>query len=175
MKGRLAALVGVFCIAVLLVSVVYADKPDEPPGKPQNPGTPTDLIIFTEDLEGQAIVENCCPNAGPNPAYTMRVNRDLGYDWGPQVPAGVYEGFIFMNTFGTRKNRQYYVKFWGTQQELPISIAIGVKGGIFIDHGKKSDVLEVDFDGDLLYTLDSTGVLDQPIGPVYFKLIRTQL
>ena len=82
---------------------------------------------------------------------------------------------IFMNVFGTRKNRQYYVKFWGTQQDDPINIAIGIKGGIFIDNGKKSDVLEVDFDGDLLYTLDSNGVLDEIIAPVYFKLKRTQL
>jgi len=177
MKGRIVAIVGFVCIASLIVPCVNAGKPDKPPGKPQNPGTPTDLIIFTGDLEGQAIVEGCCPNAGPNPAYTMTVTRDLGFEGGPRVFAGVYEGFIFMNTFGTRKNRQYYVKFWGSSPGPPgRSIAIGIKGGIFIDHGKKSDVLEVFFDGDLLYTLDDeTGVLDEMIGPVFFTLERTEL
>ena len=167
MKGRLAALLGVFCIAVLVVSAVNA-------GKPQNPGTPTDLIIFMGDLEGHAIVEECCPNAGPNPPYTMTVTRDLGSDGGPQVHAGTYDGFIFMNVFGTKKNQQYYVKFWGVQDELPISIAVGIKGGIIYQE-KKSDVLFVDFDGDILYTLDEFGVLDEPIEAVYFTLERTEL
>jgi len=169
MKGRLAALVGVFCIAVLVVSAVNA-------GKPQNPGTPTDLIVFRGDLEGRAIVEECCPNAGPNPPYTMTVTRDLGYDGGPQVPAGTYDGFIFMNFFGTKKNQQYYVKFWGSNPDVRgLNVAFGINGGI-IDFDKKSRVLFVDFDGDLLYTLDDeTGVLDEVIGPVFFTLERTEL
>jgi hypothetical protein len=79
-----------------------------------------------------------------------------------------------MNVFGTRKNQQYYVKFWGVQDELPISIAIGIKGGIIYQE-KKSDVLFVDFDGDILYTLDEYGVLDEPIEAVFFTLERTQL
>jgi hypothetical protein len=134
------------------------------------------LIIFEGDLEGQAIVEGCCPNAGPNPRYTMTVPYDLGTAPGQQVFAGVYEGYIFMNTFGTRKNRQYYVKFWGSSPDPPgLNIAFGIKGGIFIDHGKKSDILEVEFNGDLLYTLDEYGVFEEIIGPVYFRLIRTQL
>lgn len=168
MKGRLAALLGVFCIAVLVVSAVNA-------GKPQNPGTPTDLIIFGGDLEGQAIVEECCPNAGPNPPYTMTVTRDLGYDGGPQVPAGTYDGFIFMNFFGTKKNQQYYVKFWGASSSSPgLNVAFGIKGGIIYQE-KKSDVLFVDFDGDILYTLDEFGVLNEPIEAVYFTLERTEL
>jgi len=174
MKRRLAAFVGVFCIACLIVSGAFADKPEKPPGKPQDPGATLDLIIFKGDLEGQAIVEDCCPNAGPNPAYIMTVTHTLGFEGGPQVPAGIYHGFIFMNVFGTRKNQQYYVKFWGAQQEDSINVAFGIKGGI-IDHDKKSRVLFVDFDGDLLYTLDEYGVLDEPIGAVYFTLERTQL
>lgn len=168
MKGRLAALVGVFCIAVLVVSAVNA-------GKPQNPGTPTDLIVFRGDLEGHAIVEECCPNAGPNPPYTITVKRDLGYDGGPQVPAGTYDGFIFMNFFGTKKNQQYYVKFWGASSSSPgLNVAFGIKGGIIYQE-KKSDVLFVDFDGDILYTLDEFGVLNEPIEAVYFTLERTEL
>lgn len=170
MKGRLVAIVGIICIVGLIGSIAYAK------GKPQNPGTPTDLIIFEGDLEGRAIVEGCCPNAGPNPAYTMTVTRDLGVDGGPRVLAGTYEGFIFMNFFGTRKNQQYYVKFWGSSPEGEgLNVAFGIKGGI-IDFDRKSRVLIVDFDGDLLYTLDNeTGVLDEMIGPVFFTLERTEL
>jgi len=176
MKGRLVAFVGVFCVAILVVSGAYADKPEEPPGKPQDPGTTLDLIIFEGDLEGQAIVEDCCPNAGPNPAYTMTVTRDLGLAPGPVVPEGEYEGFIFMNFFGTKKNQQYYIKFWGSSSSSPgLNVAFGIKGGI-IDFDRKSGVLFVDFDGDLLYTLDDeTGVLDEMIGPVFFTLERTEL
>lgn len=175
MKGRIVALAGIFCIAILVVSGAYADKPEKPPGKPQDPGTTLDLIIFDGDLEGQAIVEDCCPNAGPNPRYTMTVTRKLGSLPGPVVPGGVYEGFIFMNYFGTRKNQQYYVKFWGSSPSVDgLNIAIGIKGGI-IDFDKKSRVLFVDFDGDLLYTLDEKGVLDEPIDTVSFTLERTQL
>ena len=107
MRGGLVALAGVFCIAILVVAGAFADKP-------VNPSETTDLIIFEGDLEGSAIVEGCCPNAGPNPPYSMTVTRDLGYDGGPQVRAGTYDGFIFMNFFGTKKNQQYYVKFWGS-------------------------------------------------------------
>jgi len=104
----------------------------------------------------------------------MEVPHDLGYDGGPQVPAGTYHGFIFMNVFGTRKNQQYYVKFWGIQQENSVGIEIGVKGGI-IDHDKKSGVLFVDFTGDDLYTLDSKGAMDRYIDTVIFTLTRTEL
>ena len=176
MRRRCIAFAGIFCIAILVVSAVSADKPEKPPGKPQNPGTPTDLIIFIGDLEGLAIVEGCCPNAGPNPAYAMTVSRDLGSAPGPVVPKGVYNGYIFMNFFGTPKNQQYYVKFWGSSSEgVGLNVAFGIKGGI-IDYDKKSRKLFVDFDGDLLYTLDDeTGVLDEVICPVFFTLERTEL
>jgi hypothetical protein len=168
MKLRCVAFVVGFIIAGLIAAGAIA-------GKPQNPGTPTDLIIFEGDLDGHAIVEGCCPNAGPNPPYTMTVTRDLGYDGGPQVPAGTYHGFIFMNFFGTKNNQQYYVKFWGSSSSTPgLNVAFGIKGGVIYQE-KKSDVLFVDFDGDILYTLDEYGVLDEPIGPVYFTLERTAL
>lgn len=167
MKRNVVFVVG-FCVAVLAVSGTHAVKP-------ANPGETTDLIIFDGDLDGHEIVDGCCPNAGPNPQYTMTVTRDLGYDGGPQVPAGTYDGFIFMNFFGTKKNQQYYVKFWGSSASTPgLNVAFGIKGGI-IDYDKKSRVLFVDFDGDVLYTLDEFGVLDEPIEAVYFTLDRSEL
>jgi len=175
MKGRLVAFVGIFCIAILLVSAAYADKPENK-GKPPGPiKLEKELIVFTGDLVGGEVVEGCCLNRGPNPEYTMTVDRDLGFEGGPQIPGGIYKGYIFMNVFGTRKDQQYYVKFWGSDSSSPgLNIAIGIKGGI-IDHDKKSGVLFVDFTGDDLYTLDSKGAMDRYIDTVIFTLTRTEL
>ena len=176
MKGRVVALGVALCIVGLVASGVFAGKPEKPPGKPDNPGTPTDLIIFEGDLAGRDIVEGCCPNAGPNPPYSMEVTRNLGSSGGPQIPVGIYNGHIFMNVFGTRKNQQYYVKFWGSSPSTQgLNVAFGIKGGI-IHREKKSDTLTVDFMGEPLYTLDPvTGVLDEFIDYVTFTLERTQL
>ena len=175
MKGRVVVFTVALCITGLVASGVFADKPEKPPGKPATPGETTDLIIFEGDLKGSAIVLGCCPNAGPNPEYTMTVNRDLGYEGGLQVPKGTYDGFIFMNFFGTRKNQQYYIKFWGSSSTTPgLNVAFGIKGGVIYQE-KKSDTLRVEFDGDDLYTLDSEGVLDEYIDTVYFILERTEM
>jgi hypothetical protein len=175
MKSRFVVLTVALCVAGLVASGVFADKPDKPPGKPQSPGETTDLIIFDGDLEGHAIIEGCCPNAGPHPAYTLKVTRDLGSESGPQVPAGTYEGYIFMNFFGTPKNQVYYVKFWGLDLSNPnVHVAFGIKGGTIYQERKK-DPLRVKFIDDHLYTLDSLGVMDQYIDFVTFTLVRTEL
>ena len=81
MKGRLVAFAGVFCIAMLIASAAYADKPTDKPdkgGKPPHPGNiAEECIVFTGDLEGGQVVVGCCPNAGPAPAYTMTVDLDV--------------------------------------------------------------------------------------------------
>jgi hypothetical protein len=175
MKDRMLTFTVVLCVAGLVASGAFADKPDKPPGKPANPGTTTDLIIFEGDLDGHAIVEGCCPNAGPNPPYTMTVTRDLGYDGGPQVPADTYSGHIFMNYFGTRKNQQYYIKFWGSSStKQGLNVAFGIKGGM-IYREKKNRSLTVEFVAEDLYTLGSDGVLEEYIDAVTFTLKRTEL
>ena len=175
MKSRIVVLTVALCVTGMVASGVFADKPDKPPGKPQDPGQTTDLITFDGDLDGNEIVEGCCPNAGPHPPYTMTVTRHLGVEGGPQIPVGRYEGFIFMNFFGTPKNQVYYVKFWGSDSENPgLVVAFGIKGGTIYQE-KKKDPLRVEFVEDHLYTLDSEGVLDVYIDAVTFTLERTEL
>jgi hypothetical protein len=110
MKGRLVGFVGILCIACLIGSGAYAKKPPKPP----NPNPETECIVFTGDLEsaGSTVVEGCCPNAGPSPAYDMTLNLTvLG------IPLGTYEGgHLFTKPVSTRVNRQwterYKVQFW---------------------------------------------------------------
>ena len=63
MKRRRVAFVGIFCIAILMVFSADAKKPPRPGD------TAKECFVFTGDLEGSQVVEDCCPNAGPFPAY----------------------------------------------------------------------------------------------------------
>ena len=110
MKGRLVAFAGVFCIAILIVSGANADKP---PKEDKPPKTEAECIVFTEDLqsvEGGTVIEGCCPNAGPWPAYTMTLNV-IG------IPLDTYDGQLFINQFGTGPSAQYKVQFWTWDSE----------------------------------------------------------
>jgi hypothetical protein len=133
MKGRLAAFVGVFCIALLIASGAYAVKPDKPikppkPEKPDQPNLTIECIVFTDNgddedlvhvyLEGgqDCAVVGCCPNAGPAPQYEMTLHN-VRY-----TPAFGAEalldnqpvlGHLFMNGYG--RNAPYEgwkVQFW---------------------------------------------------------------
>ena len=64
-----------------------------------------ELISFEGDLVGSQEVEDCCPNAGPYPDYTMTLS-------GVFPTPGTYNGNIFMNVFGRGKNKEYKVQFW---------------------------------------------------------------
>ncbi len=113
MKGKLAAFAGILCIASLIASGANADKPDNP-GKPGK--TKTELIAFTGDLQGWAHVEGCCPNAGPNPLYTLTLTNDLVGDSDPPITvyrAGTYsDGYLFMNGWSFDGESGYLVQFW---------------------------------------------------------------
>jgi hypothetical protein len=78
---RLVAFVGVFCIAMLIASGAYADKPPKDPKEPKSPrpgNIAIECIEFTgSNLQGRQVVEGCCPNAGPFPEYTMKVDLDF--------------------------------------------------------------------------------------------------
>jgi hypothetical protein len=152
MKGRLAAFVGVFCIAMLIVSGAYAGKPSKEP-KPPKPGDTTkECIVFTGDLEGSQIVEGCCPNAGPFPAYTMTLRiEELPLEvWGK-----TFEGDLFAKPVTTRvkgqKTERYIVQFltWDWETGIPGD------GDFFIevfsdgdDIAETDNVLTVTFDND---------------------------
>jgi hypothetical protein len=173
MKGRDVALVVAFCVASLVASSGLAVKPNKP-GKPTEPHS--EWIAFTGDFVGCEEVEGCCPNAGPNPAYDLTVARDLPFsedpDAVPLVHSGTYTGHIFMNSYGTGQNRQYIVKYWGSDS-FGHTIAIGIIGGE-IDNDRRNKILTVTFTGEDCYALDSNGQFDYFIDAVSFTLVRAQ-
>ena len=163
MKGRLIAFVGVFCIAILIVSVAYADKPDNPgkpgdkPDKPRVPGqTKAECITFTGNLAGSQQVEGCCLNRGPWPAYTMTLSGSL--------PAGTYDGQLFVSRAGVGRYPPYMVQFWDDDHDIAIEIIGGV-----VEDDKTNKVLTVTFT-DATCTILGTG---QIIAVVNFTLERT--
>ena len=153
MKGKLIAFASILCIASLIVSGANAK------GKPDKPGdTKTELIIFAGDLVGyDDSVEGCCPNAGPFPVYGMTLVKDLG-----DFRAGYYEGYLFISTYGTGRDREYKVQFWND------NIAIEIIGGVIVND-KKNKVLTVTFTDESCVDLN-TGV---DIAEVNFVLTRT--
>jgi len=175
MKGRLVALVGVFCIAILLVSGAYADKPVKPPKPPK---TETQWIAFTGDLLGGEDVEDCCPNAGPAPPYEMILPAwGLGDpEYGPYYPAGTYTGHLFINFFGAGRNREYLVRFRGTNDEFG-ELSIEIVGGV-IEKDRKNNVLTVTFTDEdcrvLAYGCPTPGC-GEHIAYVNFVLIRSPM
>ena len=73
------------------------DPPDPHPScKPDDPAS-GELITFTGDLVGEETVEDCCPNAGPFPAYTMTLKGPDDFPKGPFPDgiAGTHGGHIF--------------------------------------------------------------------------------
>ncbi len=158
MKGRLIALVGIFCIAILIFSGHDAQgkKPDKPPGKSK-----TEWIEFWGDLEGGQPVEGCCPNAGPWPEYTMTLKFG-SYNFSP----GTYDGQLFINYYGAGRNQKYIVQFWWDYEN---DLGIEIIGGV-IDHDRKNKVLTVTFENEECWHL-KTGT---PIKLVSFTLVRSQ-
>ena len=90
----------------------------------------SELITFSGDLTGSQEVIGCCPNAGPFPEYTMTLSGDL--------PAGTYDGQIFMNYLGVGQNQSYIVQFSTN------TMFIEVRGGL-IEVNKKNKITRVTF------------------------------
>ena len=118
-------------------------------------------ITFTGDFAGSQQVIGCCPNAGPFPAYTMTLSGPL--------PAGDYNGQIFMNILmtgkGKDKEKSYIVQFWTNELYLEVR-----GGNIQTDNRNKittvtftDEPCEIDVDGNI-------NIVD-----VSFTLIREQL
>jgi hypothetical protein len=178
MKGRIVAFVGVFCIAMLIVSVANAEKPDR--GKPPGPTKlEKELIVFTGDLVGGEVVEGCCLNRGPAPAYTMHVPaHGLGnLENGPYYPPGAYTGHLFINVFGTGRNAEYMVRFRGINDSFG-ELSIEIMGGVFSQNKKPPKVLTAIFteaDCRVLEVGCPTPGCGEHIAYVNFTLVRTPL
>jgi len=144
------------------VNFLEADKPDKR-DKPDKSNT--EWIQFTGDLVGGQPVDGCCPNAGPFPPYTMTLNFPVSEDPENPIPAGTYEGTLFINNYGAGrpKDRQYIVQF-GCKE---FGIAIQIIGGV-LDFDKWNKVLTVTFTEELCVDR-YTG---SPITEVSFILVR---
>ena len=137
---KLLGLVVILTVALVFIGVNFMegqvqtqDKPDKPfqPGKPGK-----EYIAFTGDLSGEAVVEGCCPNAGPFPEYTMTLTFDVG-----ENPSGTpIDGYLFINGYGAGRNHAYKVQFWNDDLEIFIEI---IGGEIYND--KKNKILTVEF------------------------------
>ena len=110
MKSK-AIIVLILSISLTLVSCTFWISFGLSKPKP-NPNSNPELIIFEGDLEGNQEVVGCCPNAGPFPEYTMTLSGPL--------PAGTYDGNIFMNVYGAGKNKSYIVQFWDETMFLEV-------------------------------------------------------
>jgi hypothetical protein len=155
-KGRLIVFLGIFCIASLIASSQVAQ------GKPDKPGkSHTEWIQFTGDLTGAQPVDGCCPNAGPNPQYTMSLTFDVG-----GFPAGTpIDGQLFINNYFARpgKDHEYIVQFCKEGTDVAIEIIGGV-----VDYDKRTKVLMVTFTDELCVDMH----YGSPITTVSFTLIR---
>ena len=125
------------------------------------------MIVFEGDLEGSDVVEGCCPNAGPFPAYELTVIRDLGEN--QEVGQGTYSGYLFLSFYGNGRNREYVVRFWGSNSSGG-TIDIEIIGGL-IDDDKKNKILTVNFVAEDCVDRES----NQFIEAVTFTLVRTRL
>ena len=133
MKKGFIAFVGIFCIAVLIVSGQDAQGKPDKPGKPEK--SKAEWIAFDGDLVGGQAVVGCCPNAGPWPEYTMTLLFEAG-----EFQSGTYDGQLFINYFGAGRNQKYKVQFWNNE----IGLFIEIIGGV-IEYDRKSKVLTVTF------------------------------
>jgi len=134
-KGWLFVFTLLIC-GMLVATGIEAKKPP----KPDEPDeTTAEWVVFTEDLMGEALVEGCCPNAGPFPEYTMTLSFALG-DFPAYTPI---DGELFINNYRIGKDRGYVVQFWN-DHEADNHVAIEIKGGeVYSD--KKTKIVTVVF------------------------------
>ena len=179
MKGRLVALVGVFCIACLIVSGANAKGKPDKPGKPDQ----AECIVFTGDLAsvpGGTVVEGCCPNAGPSPPYTMTLDLNTN-GFADDIFNNTYEGQLFINDFRRKPShvRQYTVQFWtwdwDTQEPGTGDYFFQIYGGN-VENDRQAKFLTVTFESETgtgwVYD-DDADPIEMSIPDVSFVLERT--
>ena len=141
-----------FCLLMLFSLVLFDCSQKKPSpvaseeannllrGKPdKNPkGEKSELITFEGDFNGSQEVVNCCPNAGPNPEYTMTLSGLFP----PEMSGREISGNIFMNRFGRNLPWAYMVQFWWTENNTVTFLE--VRGGV-VQKDKKNKVTTVTF------------------------------
>ena len=122
-------------------------------------------ITFEGDLEGSQEVVDCCPNAGPNPIYTMTLSEKF-----PQGFPGIHTGYIFMNSFGRNMPWDYKVQFWWWTED-GTEYFIEIRGGE-AHKDKRTKILTVTFDEVRCYEIWIGGLNYTEIVRVSFILTR---
>ena len=135
----------ILSITLILVSLIFVSSFGL-----SRPKQNSEQITFSGDLEGDQEVVACCPNAGPNPEYTMTLSEVFPWLLEPET----YVGHIFMNIFLNRsehvrgkRKAMYMVKFWWGEGDdnYFYDYFIEVRGGD-IESNKKTKSLTVTFD-----------------------------
>jgi len=132
-----------------------------------------ELITFTGDLEGvppTQLVFDCCPNAGPNPPYTMKLSTEK---FPPEISGRKLDGFIFLNNFGRNLPWKYKVSFWWVEGpvEDPDTTLIVVRGGEPYQD-RRTKILTVTFTEDTCWIYYPDPLKDTDTVYVTFTLIR---
>lgn len=124
-----------------------------------------ELITFIGDLAGSQQVVGCCPNAGPNPEYTMTLKKDKFGEI-----SGTHDGYIFMNRLGHNLPGAYMVQFSWTDNNTITYLE--VRGGE-IQTDKKNKITTITFTNEPC----EIQINGEPSGtvPVDFTLKREQL
>jgi hypothetical protein len=146
--------------------------------------TNAECIVFTGDLEtvpGSEVVEDCCPNAGPFPAYAMTLN--MLYKDGITYQ-GQYDGQLFTKFSSNGPHKQSKVQFWSWDSDLDTpsvgDIFFEIDGGD-VEFDRKNDFLTVSFTDEqpTLWLYDhweadgTCCAIEAPVLPVSFELVRT--
>jgi len=143
-------------ITLILVSLIFVSsfglsKPKPKPKPEQN----SEWITFSGDLYGEQEVVGCCPNAGPNPEYTMNLSYVFPIDM-----RGEHDGYIFMNCFGRNMLWDYKFQFWWGEggDDHFYEYFIEIRGGE-AHKDKKTKILTVTFENVPCYEIWKRGEL----------------
>ena len=146
--------------------------------------TNAECIVFTGDLEtvpGSEVVEDCCPNAGPFPAYMMSLNL---LDEDGITYQGQYEGQLFTKFSSNGPHKDSKVQFWSWDSDFDTpgvgDIFFEIDGGDVV-FDRKNDFLTVSFTDEqpTLWLYDHWEddgrccAIEVPVLPVSFELLRT--
>ena len=128
----------ILSISLILVSLILVSSF----GLSKRPKQNGEWITFSGDLNGDQEVIDCCPNAGPNPEYTMTLSEVFQTVFEP----GTYHGHIFMNSFGRNMLWDYKVQFWWGEggDDYFYEYFIEIRGGE-AHKDKKTKILTVTF------------------------------